>query len=64
MPGEAVGLNESMIKSLHKNLQGKIKFTWKPCPIENKVNNMADGHYKILVKFELYEGEDEMQEKE
>lgn len=63
MPGETVGLDESMIKSFHKNIQGKMKIIWKSCPVGNEINYMVDGHSKIVVNIEFYEGKDEMQEK-
>ena len=48
--------NESITKSFHKNLLGKIKIVGKTCPIGNEINNMADGHSKI----ELHEDIDKV----
>lgn len=53
-----------MIESFHKDLQVKIKIILKTWPIGIEINNMADGHSKTVVKFELYEGKDKIQEKE
>ena len=57
-------LDESKIKSFKKNLQGKIKIIGKPYPIGNKINNIADGYSKIVVKVALHEGMGKMQENE
>lgn len=36
-------------------VQEKIKITGKPHPTGNEIKNMADGCFKFVVKFELYE---------
>ena len=52
------------MKSFHKNLQRKIKIIWRLHPIRNEITYMVNGQFKIVVKFELYESKDKMQEKE
>ena len=55
-PGTYLTLDESMIKSFHRNLKGKIKVIRKPRPIANEIKNMADAVTKIVMNMELYEG--------
>ena len=57
-PGTYLTLNESMIKSYHRNLKGKIKIIRKPRPIGSDIKNMCDGMSQILINLELYEGKD------
>ena len=57
-------LDESMIKSFHRNLKGKIKIIRKPRPIGNEIKNMADAVTKIVMNMELYEGKEYMKEKD
>ena len=42
--GTYVVLDESMIKSFHLNLKGKMKIICKPRPIGNEIKNMSDGN--------------------
>ena len=63
-PGTYLTLDESMIKSFHRNLKGKIKIIRKPCPIGNEIKNMADAVTKIVMSIELYEGKEYMKEKD
>ena len=60
LPGTYLPFDDSMIKSYHWNLKGKIKIIRKPRPIRNKIKNMADAATKIVINMELYEGEDYM----
>ena len=57
-PGTNLTLDESMIKSYHQNLKGKIKIH----PIGNEIRNMVDAATKIVINMELYEGKDYMKE--
>ena len=41
--GDVITLDESMIKSFHKNLQGKIKIKQKPRPVGNEIKDLSDG---------------------
>ena len=63
-PGKYLTLDESMIKSYHRNLKGKIKIIKKPRPIGNEIKNMCDGMSQIVINLELYEGKDIMSGKE
>ena len=47
-------LGESMIKSYHRNLKGKIKIIRKPSPIRNEIKNMSDAMSQIVINLELY----------
>ena len=40
-PGNIITLDESMIKSYHCNLKGKIKIKRKPQPIRNEIKHLA-----------------------
>ena len=53
-PGSFITLDESMIKSFHHHLKGKIKIICKPRPIGNEMKNMSDGISKIVLHLELY----------
>ena len=55
-PGDTVTIDESMIKSYHRDLKGKMKIIRKPRPIGNEVKNMADAQTNIVLHIELYEG--------
>ena len=61
-PGKYVTLDESMIKSFHRNLKGKIKR--KPRPVGNEIKDVADAATNIVTRMELYEGKDDMREKD
>ena len=63
-PGNIITLDESMIKSYHRNLKGKIKIKRKSRPIGNEIKDLADARSCIAVKLELYEGKETMKEKE
>ena len=63
-PGNVVTLDESMIKSFHKNLKGKIKIRRKPRPVGNEIKDMSDARTNIVVKLEMYEGKEDMALKE
>lgn len=64
VPGDIMCLDESMVKSYHRNLQGKIKIKRKPRPIGNEIKDIADARSKLVYKLEIYEGKDRMSEKE
>ena len=42
-PGSFITLDESMIKSFHHDLKGKIEIIRKPRPIGNEMKNISDG---------------------
>ena len=62
--GDVLLLDESMVKSFHKNLKGKMKIISKPRPIGNEFKNLCDGLSQIVLNLELYEGRDYMKDKE
>lgn len=62
-PGDTCTLDESMIKSYHRNLKGKIKIIRKPRPIGNEIKNLSDAKTNIVLHMELYEGKDDMKDK-
>ena len=57
-PGTYLTLDESIIKSYHRNLKGKIKIIRKPRSTGNEIKNMCDGMSQIVINLELYEGKD------
>ena len=62
-PGDILVLDESMVKSYHRNLHGEIKIIRKLRPIGNEIKNLADGRTNIVLKLELYEGREPMSKK-
>lgn len=62
--GDFLCLDESMIKSFHRDLKGKMKIIRKPRPIGNECKNLCDARSKIVLNIELYEGREFMAEKE
>ena len=63
-PGSYITLDESMIKSYHQNLKGKIKIICKPRPIGNKIKNLSDAASNIVLDMGLYVGKDIMTAKD
>ena len=63
-PGDTICLDESMVKSFHHDLKGKMKLIWKPRPIGNEFKNASDARTNIVATLELYEGRELMAEKE
>ena len=63
-PGETLCIDESMIKSYHRNLKGKMKIIRKPRPIGNELKTMSDGKSKIVIHMELHEGKEDMVDKD
>ena len=59
-PVSYITLDESMIKSYHRNLKGKIKIICKPRPVGNEIKNLSDPASNIVLKLQLYEGKDIM----
>ena len=57
-PGSYVTLDESMTKSFHRNLKGKIKIIQKPRPGGNKIKNLMNRATNIALNMELFEGKD------
>ena len=64
IPGDYLCVDESMIKSFHRNLLGKMKIKRKPRPIGNELKTCCDCRSKIVINMELYEGVQRMREKE
>ena len=64
IPGYVLVMDESMVKSFHHNLKGKIKIIRKPRPIGNEFKNVCCGLSRIVVNIELFEGKEIMAEKE
>ena len=62
-PGLILVIDESMVKSYHRNLQGKIKIFRKPRPISNEFKNLCCGITGIVLHLELYERKDLMKDK-
>ena len=64
IPGKYITLDESMIKAFHRDLKGKMKIKRKPRPIGNEIKDLADASSNIVIQMELYEGKEDMAEKE
>ena len=62
--GDTLCLDESMVKSYHRNLKGKMKIKRKPRPIGNEFKTVCDGRSKIVTHMELYEGKEFMAKKQ
>ena len=43
-------VDESMVKSFHKNLKGKMKIIRKPRPIGNEFKVLTDGYTQIALE--------------
>ena len=54
--GDFLCLDESMIKSFHKDLKGKMKIIIKLSPLRNECRNLCKAISKIVLNIELYEG--------
>ena len=63
-PESYIILDESMLKSSHRNLHGKIHTIQKPRPVGNEVKNLTDVASQIFLNLELYEGKEPMSTKE
>ena len=63
-PDTYIALDESMIKSIHRNLRGKTKIIRKPRPIGNEIKNLEDAASQIVLNLELYEVKEPMVTKE
>ena len=63
-PGSYITLNESMIRSFHRNLHGKVKIIWKPRPVGNEIKNFADAASQVVLNLKLCEGKEPMSTKE
>ena len=62
-PGNTVCLDESMVKSFHKRLCGKMKIKRKPRPIGNGFKTMSSRRPKNILHMEMYEGKEYMKHK-
>ena len=51
--GSYITLDESMIKSFHQNLKGKIKILRKPRPVGNEIKSLSDAVSNIVLNLEL-----------
>ena len=63
-PESYITLDESMSKSFHRKVRGKIKIIRKPRPVRNEVKNLADAASHIVLNLELYKGKEPMSTKE
>ena len=63
-PESYITLDESMSKSFHRKVRGKVKIIRKPRPVGNEVKNLADAASHIVLKLELYKGKEPMSTKE
>ena len=63
-PGDRLCLDESMVKSYHRGLTGKVKILRKPRPVGNEIKDMSDARSNIIIKIELNEGKEKMREKD
>ena len=67
MPGKqekGVPQLESMIKSFHRDLHGKMKILRKPRPVGNELKTVSDASTHIVLHMELHEPKEDMAEKE
>lgn len=55
-PGRDLTLDESMIKSYHQDLPGKIKIRRKPRPVGNEVYDLCDAETLIVLVLEFNKG--------
>ena len=62
--GEVLCLDESMIKSFHRGLMGKMKIIRKPRPIGNELKTVSDAETHIVLHMELHEAKEDMADKE
>ena len=63
-PVSHITLDESMIKSYHRNLKGKMRIIRKPRPTGSEIKNLSDPASNIVLNMELYEGKDIMAAKD
>ena len=49
-PVSYITLDESTIKSYHRNLKGKIKIICKPRPVGNEIKNLSDSASNTVLK--------------
>ena len=63
-PGDHVCVDESMIKSFHKKLNGKVKIMRKPRPIGSEIKDISDSRTNIVFCMELHEKKEVMQRKD
>ena len=62
--GEYLCIDESMIKSFHRDLHGKMKILRKPRPVGNELKTVSDASTHIVLHMELHEPKEDMAEKE
>ena len=63
-PGDHICVDESMIKSFHKKLNGKVKIMRKPRPIGSEIKDISDSRTNIVFCMELHEKKEVMQRKD
>ena len=51
--GDVLVVDESMVKSFHRNLKGKMKIIRKPRPLGNKFKTLCDGRSKVVLHIEF-----------
>ena len=64
LPGTNLTLDESMIKSYHRNLPGKIKIKRKPTPVGNEILDLCDSDTLIVLTMEFNQGKESNAAKE
>ena len=62
--GEVLCVGESMLKSYHRGLNGKMKIIRKPRPIGNELKTVSDASTHIVLHIELHEHKEDMADKE
>ena len=62
--GEVLCVDESMLKSYHRGLNGKMKIIRKPRPIGNELKTVSDASTHIVLHMELHEPKEDMADKE
>ena len=63
-PGHSLTVDESMISSRHRNLEGKKKIKRKPRPIGIEVKNLCDSKSRINLVLEKNESKEKMAHKD
>ena len=58
--GEYLCIDESMIKSYHRDLNSKMKILRKPRPIGNELETVSDASTHIVLHMELHEPKEDM----
>ena len=62
--GSVLCIDESMLKSFHRGLNGKMKIKRKPRPIGNEFKSVSDAATHVVLHLELHESKEDMADKE